>query len=233
MELTNDFRVGVGVERAWSVLTDVERIAPCMPGASLQEVDGDNYRGTVKVKVGPITASYKGTATLVERDDAAHRAVLRAEGRESRGQGNASALVTATLAPDGDGTAVTVVTELTVTGKVASFGRGVLGDVSAKLIGQFVDCLESDLLAGDEPAPAPEQQAAPEPAPAGDGAAPVSPAAPGPARTATARPVPPREVAPVDLLGTAGAPVARRVVPVVVGLLVVLWLLRRRRRRRR
>ena len=97
MELTNDFRVGVPVERAWAVLTDVELIAPCMPGAQLQEVEGDEYRGIVKVKVGPITAQYKGTARFVERDDDAHKAVLRAEGRDTRGQGNANATITATL----------------------------------------------------------------------------------------------------------------------------------------
>jgi uncharacterized protein len=229
MELTNDFRVSLPVEAAWSVLTDVERIAPCLPGASLQEVEGEVYRGTVKVKVGPITASYKGTATFVERDDTAHRAVLRAEGRESRGQGNASALVTAALAPDGEGTSVRVVTELTVTGKVASFGRGVLADVSARLLGQFVDCLESDLLAADDAptAPAPGE-------PSGDGAAAPTPepaATSGPTAPAP-RQVPAREAAPVDLLGAAGVPVARRLAPAVLLLVVAVWLLRRRRRRR-
>ncbi|HLM29851.1 MAG TPA: SRPBCC family protein [Acidimicrobiales bacterium] len=147
MELTNDFRVGVPVERAWELLTDVEGIAPCMPGAQLQEIEGDEYRGIVKVKVGPITAQYKGVARFLERDEAAHRAVLRAEGRETRGQGNANATITARLEPDGDATNVTVVTDLTITGRVAQFGRGVLADVSAKLLGQFVDCLESKLLA--------------------------------------------------------------------------------------
>ena len=107
MELTNDFRVGVPVERAWEVLTDVELIAPCMPGAQLQEVEGDEYRGIVKVKVGPVTAQYKGAARFVEKDEAARRIVLRAEGRETRGQGNAAATITAQLQPDGDGTAVT------------------------------------------------------------------------------------------------------------------------------
>jgi uncharacterized protein len=147
VELTNDFRVGVPVERAWELLTDVEGIAPCMPGAQLQEIEGDEYRGIVKVKVGPITAQYKGVARFLERDEAAHRAVLRAEGRETRGQGNANATITARLEPDGDTTNVTVVTDLTITGRVAQFGRGVLADVSAKLLGQFVDCLESKLLA--------------------------------------------------------------------------------------
>src|ERR1700726_1670454 len=132
MELSNEFRVGVSVPEAWKVLTDVERIAPMLPGAQLQEVEGDEYRGVVKVKVGPITAQYKGKATFLERDEAAGRLVLRAEGRDTRGQGNANATITASLQPDGDGTRVTVVTDLTVTGKVAQFGRGVLADVSAK-----------------------------------------------------------------------------------------------------
>src|SRR5580693_5749966 len=100
MELTNEFRVAVPVDQAWDVLTDVERIAPCLPGAQLQEVEGDDYRGIVKVKVGPITAQYKGTARMVTRDAGAHRAVLRAEGRDTRGQGNANATVTATLSSD-------------------------------------------------------------------------------------------------------------------------------------
>jgi carbon monoxide dehydrogenase subunit G len=145
MELTNEFRVEVPVERAWEVLTDVELIAPCMPGAQLQEIEGEEYRGVVKVKVGPITAQYKGAAKFVEKDEAAHRVVLRAEGRDTRGQGNANATITATMAPDGDGTKVAVVTDLTVTGRVAQFGRGVLADVSSKLLGQFVDCLEGKL----------------------------------------------------------------------------------------
>ncbi|MEA3075724.1 MAG: uncharacterized protein QOF60_632, partial [Actinomycetota bacterium] len=147
MELTNEFRVGVPVDEAWSVLTDVERIAPCLPGAELQEVEGDEYRGVVKVKVGPITAQYKGKATFLSKDDAAHVAVLKAEGRDTRGQGNASATITATLVPSGSGTEVKVVTDLTITGKVAQFGRGVLVDVSGKLLTQFVECLEHDLLA--------------------------------------------------------------------------------------
>src|SRR4029453_3230876 len=151
--MTNEFRVGVPVEQAWEVLTDVERIAPCMPGAQLQEIEGDEYRGIVKVKVGPITAQYKGAASFVEKDDAGHRAVLRAEGRETRGQGNANATLTGQPESDGDGTKVSVVTELTITGRVAQFGRGVLADVSSKLLGQFVDCLETNVLAGGSSGP--------------------------------------------------------------------------------
>ncbi|HEU0170226.1 MAG TPA: SRPBCC family protein [Acidimicrobiales bacterium] len=272
MELTNDFRVGVPVERAWAVLTDVELIAPCMPGAQLQEVEGDEYRGIVKVKVGPITAQYKGAARFVERDDAAHKAVLRAEGRDTRGQGNANATITATLTPDGDGTAVTVTTDLTVTGRVAQFGRGVMADVSSKLLGQFVDCLENKLLVdvadpGDLPSAAEvkAREAAervltkgePGHGPldlASEGAAAaraVDLAAEEAAATSAPPPAPDERIAgtsgpsvrvvdsaepePVDLLEAAGAPVAKRAIPAIVGL-TVLWLLsvflRRRRRRR-
>ena len=145
MELNHEFRVGIPVEDAWKVLTDVERIAPHMPGAQLQEVEGDEYRGIVKVKVGPITAQYKGAATFLEQDQEAGRVVLKASGRDTRGQGNANATITATLHAEGDGTKVTVATDLTVTGKVAQFGRGVMADVSSKLLGQFVDSLEKDL----------------------------------------------------------------------------------------
>src|ERR1700733_10722865 len=126
MELTNDFRVSAAPPKAWEVLTDVERIAPMLPGAQLQEVEGDEYRGIVKVKVGPITAQYKGTAKFVEKDDEQHRAVLLAEGRDTRGQCNASATVTAVAIPDDDGTTVSIATELTITGKVAQFGRSVM-----------------------------------------------------------------------------------------------------------
>jgi uncharacterized protein len=215
MELTNDFRVAVAPATAWAVLTDLERIAPCMPGAQLQEVAGDEYRGVVKVKVGPITAQYKGAASFTELDEANHKAVLKAEGRETRGQGNASATITATLVPDGDGTKVSVVTDLTITGKVAQFGRGVMADVSAKLLNQFVESLESTVLSGDEPAPAapaPDAVAEPEPAAA---------AAPQPA----VRTIDGPEAEPIDLLGSAGTPVAKRVAP-IVALVAIGWLLR-------
>src|SRR5262245_54809304 len=146
MELSNEFDVSVPLSEAWGVLTDLERIAPCMPGAQLQEVEGDEYRGTVKVKVGPITAQYKGKAHFVELDAVNHRAVLSASGRDTKGQGNASATITADLTEKDGRTHVTLVTDLTLTGKVAQFGRGVLADVSGKLMGQFVDNLETTVL---------------------------------------------------------------------------------------
>src|SRR4029077_11755775 len=114
MQITDQFRVDVPIDEAWHILLDIERIAPCMPGAQLQEVEGDEYRGVVKVKVGPITAQYKGVAHFVEQDADAQRAVLHAQGRDTRGQGNATATITATLVPDGSGTKVSVVTDLTV-----------------------------------------------------------------------------------------------------------------------
>ena len=149
MELVHEFTVNTPIDRAWAVLTDVERIAPCMPGAQLTEVDGDTYHGLVKVKVGPITAQYKGTASFVEKDEAAHRAVMKAAGRDARGQGNASATVTAVMTEQGDGTRVEITTNMTVSGRVAQFGRGVMADVTAKLLQQFVGNLEANVLAPD------------------------------------------------------------------------------------
>ncbi len=228
MELTNDFRVAVPPSTAWSVLTDVERIAPCMPGAQLQEIEGDEYRGVVKVKVGPITAQYKGAASFVELDEDNHRAVLKAQGRDTRGQGNASATITATLVPDGEGTHVTVQTELTVTGKVAQFGRGVMADVSNKLLGQFVECLESTVLADDSSEE--ERQAIGVPEGSADVSAPAatSPAADSPG----VRTIDSPEAKPVDLIDTAGAPIVKRVAP-ILAVVAIAWLLRVLIRRRR
>lgn len=188
MELVNEFRVPLPVSEAWELLTDPERIAPCMPGAQLLSVEGDDFLGAVKVKVGPIVAQYKGKATFQEKDNSAYRAVLKADGKESRGQGNASALVTMGLTPDGAGTAVHLTTDLTISGKAAQFGRGVLADVSGKLVAQFVRNLEADILAVKAASEVTELPAAPAGA-AQDGGAQgkgsVPPAAPPPA-TATA-----------------------------------------------
>jgi uncharacterized protein len=220
VELNHDFSVSVPIDEAWAVLTDLERIAPCMPGAQLQEVEGDEYRGVVKVKVGPITAQYKGVARIVELDADAHRAVLRAEGRDTRGQGTAAATVTATLASTGPATDVHITTDLDVTGKVAQFGRGVLGEVSEKLLGQFVGELEQSVLAGSE---------APAGAPAESGDAPSA----APADPSARRVIDSPERPPVDLLEAAGGSVLRRAAPFLVALAVVLLLRRRRRRRHR
>jgi carbon monoxide dehydrogenase subunit G len=197
MELTHEFSVSVPVDQAWALLTDLERVAPCMPGAELQDVAGDEYRGVVKVKVGPMTTQYKGVVSFRERDAVNHRAVLRAEGRDTKGQGNASATVTATLAPENGGTRVSVHTDLTITGKVAQFGRGVLADVSSKLLGQFVRALEELLLRSV--APAATRSSVPTVVDA-----PASPTAPAESRRIDA---PPGE--PIDLLATAGSSVIR------------------------
>ena len=130
MEITDSFRVSTPIDETWKVLLDIERIAPCLPGAKLEEIDGDEFRGVVKVKVGPITAQYKGSARLAEVDEPNRRIVIDASGRDTRGQGNAKASIVVTMTPEGAGTKVDVVTDLSITGKVAQFGRGVLADVS-------------------------------------------------------------------------------------------------------
>ena len=149
MEINDSFRVSTPIDATWKVMLDIEGIAPCLPGAQLQEIDGDEFRGVVKVKVGPITAQYKGTAKLAEVDETNRRIVIDASGRDTRGQGNAKATIVVTMLDDGDGTRVDVVTDLSITGKVAQFGRGVLADVSAKLLDQFVENLEATVLADE------------------------------------------------------------------------------------
>ncbi|MGV0687118.1 SRPBCC family protein [Mycolicibacterium thermoresistibile] len=216
MELINEFRVPVPAEQAWDVLTDVERIAPCIPGATLLSVDGDDFTGQVKVKVGPITVQYKGKASFEQKDTAARRAVIRANGKETRGQGNAAAVVTAELKEEGDSTLCILTTDLTISGKAAQFGRGVLADVAGKLIGQFAERLEADVLSQHTTAPAP-QGSADEPA-----VQPAPVAAPTPAPAADAS---------VNMLALVAVPIAKRVAPVAAGLAVGLalgWVLGRR-----
>ncbi|MGE2725736.1 SRPBCC family protein [Mycolicibacterium pulveris] len=152
MELNNEFRVAVPAAKTWEFLTDVERVAPCLPGATLLSVDGDAFTGRVKVKVGPITVSYQGEAAFAEKDAAAQRMVLKANGKETRGNGNVAAVVTAQLKDEGDATSVLITTDLTISGKAAQFGRGVLADVAGHLIAQFANSLESELLGGAAPA---------------------------------------------------------------------------------
>jgi uncharacterized protein len=207
MKLENEFRVDVPVEQAWLVLLDVERIAPCMPGAQLQEVEGDEYRGIVKVKVGPITAQYKGAARVTEVDETNHRAVIRADGRDTRGQGNASATVTARLQPDGEGTRVSIDSDVTITGKVSQFGRGVIADVSEKLLDQFVACLERDVLSGADDTPTP-------------GATPG--ASTETTQTTAARRIDAPEAEPVDLLRAARAPVLKRLIPAAAAIILIV-----------
>jgi carbon monoxide dehydrogenase subunit G len=148
MKITHDFTVSVPIERAWAVLTDLEAVAPCMPGARLTGVDGGVYSGKVKVKVGPVVSEYAGTVRFAEKDDVNHHAVIDAKGRDSRGAGTAAAIITAQLRPEGDQTVVTVDTDLKISGRIAQFGSGMIKEVSQKLLGQFVERLE-DKLATD------------------------------------------------------------------------------------
>jgi uncharacterized protein len=147
MKIDNEFTVSVPIDAAWAVLTDLEGIAPCLPGAQLTGVQGDVYTGKIKIKVGPVVSNYAGTAQFVEKDDANHRAVIDAKGKDSRGSSNASAAIHAALRAAGDRTVVSVHTDLNITGKIAQFGGGAIKEVSAKLLGQFVDNLETKLLA--------------------------------------------------------------------------------------
>ncbi|TAN23603.1 MAG: hypothetical protein EPN30_07330 [Actinomycetota bacterium] len=233
-QLLNEFSVALPIEKAWRILTDIEKIAPCLPGASLEEIDGETYSGSVKVKVGPIVASYKGKASFIEMDHAAHRAVLKAEGRDTKGQGNASATITAELNQDGEQTKVKVTTDLAITGRVAQFGRGVLSDVSSKLMGQFVTSLEEMIETDTKPA-AKKDKVSPtgknETLSEGGNESqtpPPSVASEGPRKIAH------KETEPVDLLNMAGSSLKKRLIPGGFGALVlVLFLLGRRRRKNR
>ncbi len=150
MELTNEFVIDRDVEETWRILNDLEFIAPCMPGAQLTEIEGEVYRGLVKIKVGPITANYKGKASFIEQDAVKKVARLKAEGRDPR-QGNANALVTAEMTPVGDSqTNVKIHTDLGLSGKIASFGRGAIEDISKKILNQFTENLRAKLEAGGD-----------------------------------------------------------------------------------
>ena len=241
-QLVNEFTVNRPIDQAWAVITDVEKIAPCLPGAQLQEIEGDVYRGVVKIKLGSITPQFKGQASFIERDDTAHTATLKAEGRDTGGRGNASAEIAAaaeSLSPTS--TRVVVTTDLHITGKVAQFGRGIIGDVSKKLMAQFAGNLntmldaEPDATNGDSPAEAAASGAADaaattDPSPAESALGSDTPRAAAPA----AEPPKVRKIdspasEPVDLAGMAGPAILKRLAPVVGGLLLLLFILRRRR----
>lgn len=220
MQLEHSFTVPVPVDQAWAVLLDIEAIAPCLPGASIDSVDGDSFTGTVKVKLGPIGLTYKGKASFTDKEVASHRAVITAQGRDSRGNGTAKATVTATLltaANQPAQTSVVVVTELDITGKPAQFGRSVLVDVGNKLIGQFADCLSSKLAA--EPPPSQQPTAV----------------AQAVESTGSLRPIHIPPVPPIDLLGTAAPALVKRLpaFAVIAAALTAAVVLCQRRRRGR
>ncbi len=216
MELEHTFTVPVTADEAFTILRDIRRIGPCMPGATIESVDGDTFTGSVKIKVGPIQVAYRGEAAYTEVDEAARTAVIEAKGKETRGAGTANATIRARLEEQGDATQVHVVTDLAITGRPAQFGRGVMVDVGDKLLGQFADCLARELSGTNQP----DEASAAE-----DG----EPSHATPAASA------PREAEAIDLLDVAGAPVAKRLAPVLGGLVLLLlvWRWRRRRRRRR
>jgi carbon monoxide dehydrogenase subunit G len=208
MELTETFTVAATADRLWDLLTDVERIAPCVPGFELLEINDPEYRGTMKVKVGAISMSYDATITFVERDDPARRAVLSVRGKERRGPGGVTAMVTSSLTENGAETTVDMVTDVQVTGRVAQFGRGIIGDVSSRMTEQFVACLSKRLLA-----PEPETT---------DGDAPS--AAPQP-------PAPPARPEALDLGAVTAVPILKRALPLALALLVTFVAVSRWRSR--
>jgi carbon monoxide dehydrogenase subunit G len=258
-QLVNEFTVNRPIDEAWAVITDVERIAPCLPGAQLQEIEGDIYRGVVKIKLGSITPQFKGQATFVERDDATHRALLKAEGRDTGGRGNAAAEITAraeSLSPTS--TRVAVTTDLHITGKVAQFGRGIIGDVSKKLMAQFASNLntmldeqgydeKSDEVAeldaalrssSGDAAGARDTDSGPtadtaDGASAGGDHTPVSELRPAGASQSGPSPrvrkIDSPATEPVDLAGVAGPAILKRLAPILGAVLLLLVLLRRRR----
>ena len=215
MDLNHEFTVNVPVAEAWAILTDLERIAPCLPGAQLTEVEGDTYRGQVKIKVGPILAQFKGQASFMSRDDVAHKASLKGEGRDTTGKGNASAIITAELTSvTPTSTKCTVHTDLSISGKVAQFGRGALADVSDKLLAHFSENLNQLISAAPASAPAPAPSAPV-----------VAEASPAPSEQPTIRKIEGPEVAPLDLLDTAGSTIAKRAIPALIGIAVLVAVL--------
>ena len=207
MEMSNEIEVNASAGDVWAAFNDVERIAPCLPGAQLTEIEGEEYRGVVKVKVGPVNAQYKGKATFTERDQDAMKVVILAEGRETRGQGNASATITATVEALGDDrTKVGVTTDLKITGKVAQIGRNLIPDVSAKIMDQFAGNLESMLSDSSSDDASSESDAS--------------------ADDSAVRAVSSPEPEAVDLLDVAAPPVAKRFGP-IAGVIAALWIIRR------
>lgn len=243
-QIVNEFTVNRPIDEAWPIICDVERIAPCLPGAQLEEIEGDIYRGKVKVKLGAVATQFKGEAHFVERDDVAHRATLKAKGRDTGGRGNAEADILAeaeALSPTS--TRCVVTADLHITGKVAQFGRGIMGDVSKKLMDQFAANLNTML--DEQPDAAPAAEAAADEAPAAEAPAdetPAEPAAEAPAAAPaaeapkiettsgpTVRKINGPAAEPVDLAGMAGPAVIKRLAPAAAVVLLLLLLLRRRK----
>ena len=240
MKMENEFTVDAPIEQAWETLLDLERITPCLPGAALEEESGDEYKGTMTIRLGPVTQKYNGTVSFEETNEESHRAVIRADGKDARGQGTASATITSTLTEEDGGTKVHVETDMHLTGRAAQFGRGVQQEVATKLINQFAECLEKEIM-GENTREEPEQPAEPE-QPRDTEAAEEAVSANGSgAEDATGEEEKPKrrviqqdhDVEPLDLGEASRDAVIKRVVPLAAGvgvIVVVFWLLRRRRR---
>jgi carbon monoxide dehydrogenase subunit G len=232
MKLENEFTVDVPVEDAWNVLLDLERVTPCLPGAALTEESGDEYKGEMKVRLGPVSQEYEGTVKIEEADESEHRAVLKADGKDARGQGTASATITSTLHDEGDGsTRVRVETDMQLTGRAAQFGRGVQQDVAEKLLGRFAECLENEIMGGgaeEEREPASSEAEPSEEEPSTDGE--VGDEEEKPRRRIIQQD---KEVEPLDLGEVSQEAVLKRIkaaAPVAAGFVagaLVVWLLKR------
>ena len=223
MKLENEFTVDAPVDEAWEVMLDLERVTPCLPGATLTEQEGDEYRGKMTVRLGPVKQEYNGSVRFEETDEENQRAVLKASGKDQRGQGTASATITSTMSEENGGTKVKVETDMQLTGRAAQFGRGVQQDVAAKLLSQFADCLEKEIL-GENVQEEPEPAAA-----SSNGAGSEESEEEPPVRKIQQE----SEVEPLDLGAASYEAVMKRAAPVAIGLVVlfgVVWILRRRRR---
>ncbi|TCP55067.1 carbon monoxide dehydrogenase subunit G [Tamaricihabitans halophyticus] len=246
MILEHQFSVPAPLDEVWKAVLDPERVAPCMPGATLTEVEGDSFRGSVKVKLGPISLTYKGSGEFKEKNEQAKRVVIEASGKDARGGGTASATVTVTLTASGDKTDGAVHTDLNITGRPAQFGRGMISEVAGKLLDSFAQCL-ADKLGGAHEAPAAQDAAASSAASGssgvgqtpstgaggssstGGGTSAAGSTATGNAASSGA----PQDAAAIDLLDYAGTPVIKRLAPVIGGALVVLVFVALRRKRRK
>jgi uncharacterized protein len=232
--MENEFTVEAPVEQAWETLLDLERITPCLPGAALEEESGDEYKGTMTIRLGPVTQKYNGTVSFEETDEESRRAVLKADGKDARGQGTASATITSTLTEEDDGTKVHVETDMHLTGRAAQFGRGVQQEVATKLINQFAECLEKEIM-GENTREEPDQPEAteePEEAVSADGSAEEAKdeEEEKPKRRVIQQD---HDVEPLDLGEASREAVIRRVIPLAAGLgalIVVIWLVRRKAR---
>ena len=223
MKIQNEIEISAPPDELFDLLSDPERVAPCMPGASLEGKDDDSYEGTVKLKVGPITASYQGTLHFVELDRENRRAVMRASGQETSGQGNAEATITASVSGSDSQSVLSMETDMEVRGKAAQFGRGALGNVSQKILQQFARNLESQVLSGKEREEEPSEETATDGGAEADGTAPTRDA--GAARQ-TAGPVAatPGGEDSLDVFSVVGGPMLRQAAPAVAGLVLGLLI---------